>query len=915
MDPHLHASALSARSHSLPSPTSPSSSASSIIVVDDSPQAEEAEEEEGEDEEEDDAEGKESEYIDITPTTEESESTDTNTPEPEQPKATDTVPHRSTRRQAHPPPPPSPPSPSPIQDKMSLSSTTSKATGSSNASGEKKLEQEQNNEQEQEPGTPVAEDTEEIIFERRNERPLSEDLVPLEDLPHDEPLPILERFDLATEQLRHPLFVAIAKTLLVQGNAWQSALDLVDGIRHFNLANLGGRTPKGSVQGAISTALTLAHQLKRIEPIEKEKLLNITYYRVAPEVLEDVSTSEPRAQAQSNGTRPRVIQRTVPTRRKPTGTVKRKKKPLSTWESDSLSSDGSLSSGSSDDEVDHRHKLVKSNNSSGRYLDSSSSKRTRAGSSASSTSSPDQMDTIPNGLKKLPKGYVYDTEINQSTLMHLSINPSQTGEFIEHLRNINEKENNFPDRRGEFGLDLTQEPSMFAVEQQTGYAYPRLRNSGRSRLQKEECEDGFAISDLKHNNTFLGRLFCITDGHGGRACSNFVIATIPGAMQVILGKYKPADISLPSVQETIKRQITEALRLIDKEYLEYKKQQYLLFKAKAIPNDPGSDGTTLIVNIFIDKWIINVNLGDSRSMISSRDITGRWNVDFFSEDHTPSLERLVHTIYANGGEFVTHDDKVIRFDPNLKSDKKHRVSLKEARIRVKDAASNAYGIPYRTRNGQCASVNLGACIGDVLYKLDAVNPVLSCTPDVTFIDITKIQQGYLIMASDGLWDYVKRGGKVQDQNAAVSQFVGDKLDRGWNHQRIVCNLSDREGAMALYSDSIQEYDDFTAILVTFNQEQLKLQQQKRREHDEKQKVVQQQQKLMAQQRQKEIEEIQRLQQQQLLMSVEQETDEQETETDVSSVGADSPPSTVPPNDVVVDQSSVASKNVKHLSEE
>jgi len=46
------------------------------------------------------------------------------------------------------------------------------------------------------------------------------------------------------------------------------------------------------------------------------------------------------------------------------------------------------------------------------------------------------MDTIPNGLKKLPKGYVYDTEINQSTLMHLSINPSQTGEFIEHLRQV-----------------------------------------------------------------------------------------------------------------------------------------------------------------------------------------------------------------------------------------------------------------------------------------------------------------------------------------------------------------------------------------------------------------------------------------------------------------------------------------------
>jgi len=380
-------------------------------------------------------------------------------------------------------------------------------------------------------------------------------------------------------------------------------------------------------------------------------------------------------------------------------------------------------------------------------------------------------------------------------------------------------ENDYPDRRGDFSVDLNEEPSMFAVEQQTGYTYPRLRTSSRERLQKADCEDGFAVSDLRHDGGFLGRLFCITDGHGGQGCSAFVIATVPTVMQVILGKYRPADLSLPHIQELVKTQITDAIRLIDKEYLDYKKQQYLQYKAKKLHHDPGSDGTTLIVNIFIDKWIICVNVGDSRSILSSRDQSGRWNVDFHSEDHTPSLERLAQTIYANGGEFVTHDDKLIKFDPTFKNDKKHRQSLKEARIRVKDASSNVYGIPYRTRNGQCASVNLGACIGDVLYKLDPVNPVLNCTPDITFIDI-KMQHGYLLMASDGLWDYVLRGSKVQDQNAAVSQFVGDKLDRGWNHQRIVCTLSDREGEAGLYSDSIQEYDDFTAILVTVGNKHL-----------------------------------------------------------------------------------------------
>ncbi|KAF9352529.1 Protein phosphatase 1L [Mortierella sp. AD094] len=619
---------------------------------------------------------------------------------------------------------------------------------------------------------------------------------PLTALPTSTKLPDLEDFNLRAVQLKNPLFVAICKVLIVYGNAWQSAMDLVDGIRHFNLASLGGRTPKGTIQGAISTGLALAAALRTFDPIEKQRMNSTTYYRMDTRALEPPSAETMESHATDLAAAADARRKSAPT----PSSKQKKRKQVTAWDSDSMSS------GSSDDEMG---KLSNGN--------SKSSKRARTGSpsSSSSRSKTPAKQELPNGLKKLPKGYVYDTEINQSALMGLSINPSQTGEGQQQAL-----ENDFPDRRSQYGVDLSRGPSMFAVEQQTGYTYPRLRTSGRERLPKVDCEDGYAVVDLKHSDGYLGRLFCITDGHGGRACSSFVIATIPGAMQVILGKYKPSDLSLPSIQDLIKRQITEAIRLIDKEYLDYKKQQYLLFKAKKIPQDPGSDGTTLIVNIFIDKWVICINVGDSRSILGSRDSAGRWNVDFHSEDHTPSLERLAQTIYANGGEFVTHDDKVIKFDPNIKNDKKHRQSLKEARIRVKDGASNLYGIPYRTRNGQCASINLGACIGDVLYKLDPVNPVLSCKPDITFIDITTIQHGYLLMASDGLWDYVLRGGKVQDQNATVCQFVGDKIDRGWNLQRVVCTLSDREGITGLYSDSIQEYDDFTAILVTINNQHL-----------------------------------------------------------------------------------------------
>lgn len=46
-----------------------------------------------------------------------------------------------------------------------------------------------------------------------------------------------------------------------------------------------GRTPKGTVQGAISTALALSAALKTFEPIEKQKMNSTTYYRMAEQAL------------------------------------------------------------------------------------------------------------------------------------------------------------------------------------------------------------------------------------------------------------------------------------------------------------------------------------------------------------------------------------------------------------------------------------------------------------------------------------------------------------------------------------------------------------------------------------------------------------------------------------------------------
>jgi len=119
----------------------------------------------------------------------------------------------------------------------------------------------------------------------------------------------------------------------------------------------------------------------------------------------------------------RVKAKPVPTnaRRKPKqqsnndGAKSKKRRPVTAWNSDTMSSD------SSDDEENDSPKS------------SSSSKRVRTGTPSKPFR---QEPVVPNGLRKLPKGYVYDTEIHQSSLMNLSINPTLTGEYMEHLRYV-----------------------------------------------------------------------------------------------------------------------------------------------------------------------------------------------------------------------------------------------------------------------------------------------------------------------------------------------------------------------------------------------------------------------------------------------------------------------------------------------
>jgi serine/threonine protein phosphatase PrpC len=71
------------------------------------------------------------------------------------------------------------------------------------------------------------------------------------------------------------------------------------------------------------------------------------------------------------------------------------------------------------------------------------------------------------------------------------------------------------------------------------------------------------------------------------------------------------------------------------------------------------------------------------------------------------------------------------------------------------------------------ALNLGASMGDLLFKLHPESPVICSEPDVTFTRIPDDGKAILLMASDGLFNYLPESlSKDKQQNEyLVKKYV------------------------------------------------------------------------------------------------------------------------------------------------
>ncbi|KAI7906740.1 phosphatase 2C-like domain-containing protein [Cokeromyces recurvatus] len=472
------------------------------------------------------------------------------------------------------------------------------------------------------------------------------------------------------DQLRaNSSFMKVMATLFHYGNQAMNAAQLVIAVRTLNLLPLRGETPKSTIQGIISTSRKIARDLKIPDPfrIDKDGAGRQAKYAISNDIMNGVQAPEIKeipdepiilrpVEYGSSGyyaNQHAKRQRKAPSLYSPSTKLRQKKKSRVTRSkkkdaNEICNSDVEIDS--EDDESDFTSFVSEDDN---------------------------QQPEI----------------IEQDTIADYSLLYSPPTSDIDYIDRINFVE--YPIA------------SYFAIVQQKGYSYPRFRSHEKIKIPKEHCEDKFRVTDISINNKIMGRLFILADGHGGPGCSEYFVRKTPIAVNDLCAKYDPAQLGDTAIQKEFEQEIKAMIQSLDDGYLSLKRQQ--IATAKQTGGQPvDNDGCTLILNIFLGEWLINVNVGDSRTVLISApepssapptsienantlgiDNDYKMDVVFASQDHKPYLEHLARHILENGGEFVDSvQNKVIKVElDKLREDgNRHakRVALKNARIRPKD---------------------------------------------------------------------------------------------------------------------------------------------------------------------------------------------------------------------------------------
>lgn len=286
-----------------------------------------------------------------------------------------------------------------------------------------------------------------------------------------------------------------------------------------------------------------------------------------------------------------------------------------------------------------------------------------------------------------------------------------------------------------------------------GYKY---LNGSKTSLHK-------SIEDVAWNgsSTNGSRVYILADGHGGADAAKYFVETISAAVLGLMDS-KSWNLKLENDRTELIQDLTDIFIQADNDYTLLKYDQFSeWFPSYNVMKKPDDDGCTLVLNIIKDGYLINANVGDSRTILGVKQ-EGETSIVFSSVDHNTTNPTKVLEIIQNGGNFVSQKGQFF----NISSDDVNQdfSQLFGARIyRSPSLLSIGIGLSHRR------TLNLTGSMGDIHFKLEP--PVLSSTPDVSIMELNPTLEYVMIAATDGVWDHLRTAPNSQKQNDVVKDLA------------------------------------------------------------------------------------------------------------------------------------------------
>ncbi|KAJ3123278.1 hypothetical protein HK098_002066 [Nowakowskiella sp. JEL0407] len=345
----------------------------------------------------------------------------------------------------------------------------------------------------------------------------------------------------------------------------------------------------------------------------------------------------------------------------------------------------------------------------------------------------------------------------------------------------------------------------------------------------------------------------LADGHGGSSASAFfknkLIQRIPQFLDTFIASHDGHKILKLAQNKELQREfsenVIEIFQVLDKEYVALKTDEYRQWTSRGChPNTrPVDDGCTLIVNIIIGTCFVNLNVGDSRTVVFQRS-GADCSLIFESKDHNMSHLEKIEEIWRRGGQFINPNGTIRQIRQNA-------VDMKGTRIyRPLSENIKSVGVSHKR------TLNLTGTMGDLLFKVEPW--ILSCKPDITFLDLgadlkpesdefalersdsgielqipkptfNGVPSGsdiLILTASDGLWDHLKPNitsevivnfiieevyscpiGSLQERLSAVTEKLVQREVSG-----------PEKTNTGLFMEKMCRYDDATAAILVLKKE-------------------------------------------------------------------------------------------------